>query len=641
MSLIKQLWLTIIIVIIMTFSASLVINLITSQKYLEKQLRMKNMDNAVSLALSISQLDKNPVTIDLMLSAQFDNGHYQYIRLNDPTGALMVERKKSVEQPLPIPTWFIKLLPINAPPGIAMIQNGWSQYGVINLASSTEFAYKDLWDGVLLSVLWSLFIAFLTGVLGTFVLKKILRPLNEMVSMAESISDQLFITIEEPKTIEFKTLAKAMNRLSQKLKEMFHDQTQLLEGLRQEANYDAITGLMNRKYFINRIAAELSNEESFTEGALVMSYITNLTEINDLHGSVATDNLLKKIGGELNAFIHENPGFIAGRVTGSGIAVYSKEPTDHHLLATQIKNVQLKASNQALDPTLAIKLSVDSSKISHADQLHGLNILITASKTGTNIEGADLLNISSPHNKANYADKAEPEWRTMLTTALENQQLKLASFPVVSSTGQLIHHESPVRIQLEVAGEWIPAAEFIAWAIKLDLITRIDNLVVEFAVKSLAEGKPAIALNVSTGAMRNPAYLENIVKLMNAQPQCAPSLWLEVTEDSAFNYLNDFTLFCNTLKPLGVKLGIKHVGAQIARLSELHDLNLDYIKIDTSLIRDIDRNTGNQALIKGLCLIAHSIGLMTIAEGVKTDRENMILPTLGIDGMTGPAIKVN
>ena len=494
MSLIKQLWLTIIIVIIMTFSASLVINLITSQKYLEKQLRMKNMDNAVSLALSISQLDKNPVTIDLMLSAQFDNGHYQYIRLNDPTGALMVERKKSVEQPLPIPTWFIELLPINAPPGIAMIQNGWSQYGVISLASSTEFAYKDLWDGVLLSVLWSLFIAFLTGVLGTIVLKKILRPLNEMVSMAEAISDQLFITIEEPTTIEFKTLAKAMNRLSQKLKEMFHDQTQLLEGLRQEANYDAITGLMNRKYFINRIAAELSNEESFTEGALIMSHITNLTEINDLHGSVATDNLLKKIGGELNAFIHENPGFIAGRVTGSGIAVYSKEPTDHHLLAAQIKNVQLKAGNQAIDPTLTLKLSVDSSKISHADQLHGLNILITASKTGTNLEGAELLNITSLHNKANYADKDEPEWRTMLTNALENQQLKLASFPVVSSTGQLIHHESPVRIQLEVAGEWIPAAEFIAWAIKLDLITRIDNLVVQFAVKTLAEGKPAIAL---------------------------------------------------------------------------------------------------------------------------------------------------
>ena len=99
---------------------------------------------------------------------------------------------------------------------------------------------------------------------------------------------------------------------------------------------------------------------------------------------------------------------------------------------------------------------------------------------------------------------------------------------------------------------------------------------------------------------------------MAAQPQCAQYLWLEVTEESVFNHLKEFRKFCNTLQPFGVKLGLKHVGAKIAQLSELHDLNLDYIKIDTSLIRDIDRNTGNQALIKGLCLIAHSIGIITI-----------------------------
>ena len=73
----------------------------------------------------------------------------------------------------------------------------------------------------------------------------------------------------------------------------------------------------------------------------------------------------------------------------------------------------------------------------------------------------------------------------------------------------------------------------------------------------------------------------------------------------------------------------------------MHDLSLDYIKIDASLIRGIDSNTGNQAFLKGLCLIAHSIGLITIAEGVYTDREAFILPTLGIDGMTGSGIKLD
>ncbi|MCX7105119.1 MAG: EAL domain-containing protein [Methylococcales bacterium] len=640
MSLTKQLWLTIILTIALAFSASITVNTITNKRYLEKQLQMKNIDNAVSLALSISQLEKNPVTIDLMLSAQFDNGHYQYISLTDPNGALMVERKNSANQ-THVPVWFRQLIQIEAPAGNALIQNGWSQYGTLSLASSTDFAYLDLWHGILLSLAWSFVIAITTALFGTVVLNKILRPLTEMANMAESIGDHYFITIKEPKTSEFKTLAIAMNRLSQKLKDMFHDQTQLLEGLRLEANYDAVTGLKNRKYFINRIVGELSDEESFREGALVVCRINNLYAINELIGSVATDSLLKRIGGELNALIHENTTLIAGRLTGSDIAVYSKQPFDHHLLATQIKNILLKAINNESEANLIIDLSSVSSKISHADQLKGLNILVTASKTTPSPEEADLLSIINLNNVSSYVDKDASEWQILLTTALENKRLKLACFPVISSSGQLIHNESPVRLQLEETGSWIPAAEFIAWAIKLNLITRIDNLVVEFAIRRLAEGNPAIALNVSTGAMCSPGYLENLVKLITAQPQCAQYLWLEMTEDSAFNHLKEFRKFCNTLKPFGVKLGLKHVGAQIAQLSELHDLNLDYIKIDTSLIRDIDRNTGNQALIKGLCLIAHSIGIITIAEGVLTAKESLILPTLGMDGMTGPAIKLN
>lgn len=575
-----------------------------------------------------------------MLSAQFDNGHYQYISITDPNGALIVERKNAANQ-FHVPVWFRQLIQIEAPAGNALIQNGWSQYGTLSLASSTDFAYLDLWNGILLSLAWSLVIAITTTLFGTLVLNKILRPLTEITNMAESIGDQYFITIEEPITSEFKTLAITMNRLSQKLKDMFHVQTQLLEGLRLEANYDAVTGLKNRKYFINRIVGELSDEESFREGALVVSRINNLNEINELIGSVATDSLLKRIGGELNASLHENTTLITGRVTGSDIAVYSKQPFDHNLLATQIKNILLKAINYESEAKLIINLSTVSSKISHADQLKGLNILVTASKTTPSPEEADLLNIINLNNISSYVDKDEAEWRIMLTTALENKQLKLACFPVISYSVQLIHNESSVLLQLEETGSWIPAAEFITWAIKLNLITRIDNLAVNFAIKLLAEGNPAIALNVSTGAMCNPGYLENLVKHMTAQPQCAQYLWLEVTEDSVFNHLKEFRKFCNTLKPFGVKLGLKHVGAKIAQLSELHDLNLDYIKIDTSLIRDIDRNTGNQALIKGLCLIAHSIGIITIAEGVLTAKESQILQTLGMDGMTGPAIKLN
>lgn len=638
MSLIKELWMAIIIAIALAFSASIIVNTLSNKRHLEKQLEMKNTDNAVSLALSISQMEKDPIVISLMISAQFDNGHYQYIRLTDPNGKLMTERENTNPSP-DVPLWFSKLIHISAPPGIAQIQNGWSQYGTLSLLSTTEFAYQDLWKGTLMSLFWSTIIAAITGLIGTIILKRILRPLSEMVNMAEAIGDKNFITIQEPKTIEFKSLVCAMNRLSNRIKEMLKDQSQLLEGLRREANYDPITGLMNRKYFISRVVAYVSNEESFNDGVLIVSHLSNLAEINKALGSVNTDVQLKKMGNELAALCNQCPSLIAGRLTGADFAVFSKLPVDHHTLATQIKNAQLKAIGNLQDTIPNFNLSTTFSKVSKSDQLEGLKKLIFTINEKSTPNEIDILDLINHNYNTTYENNDEVEWRDMLTTALDTKRLKLASFPVMSTLGGLIHNESPVRLQLEKDGAWISAAEFISWAIKLDLITRIDDLVVEFAIETLANGSQPIGLNVSAGAMCNPLYLDKLVTQLKQHTDIAQYLWLEVTEDSVFNQLDEFRHFCKILKPLGCKIGVKHVGAQILRLGELHDIDLDYIKIDASLIQGIDSSTGNQAFLKGLCLIAHSIGLITIAEGVHNDREIVILPTLGINGMTGSVIK--
>lgn len=639
MSLIRKLWITIIIAITLAFGVSIIVSTISSKENLETQLRMKNIDNAVSLALSISQMEKDPVIISLMLSAQFDNGHYQYIRLVDPNGNLMIERKNTTEASS-VPSWFAWLIHISAPAGIAQIQNGWSQYGTLSLASTTEFAYLDLWKGILKALFWNTIIAAITGLIGSLTLKRILRPLNEMVDMAEAIGDKNFMNIEEPKTKEFKSLARAMNLLSNRIKAMFIDQSLLLEELRLEANHDPITGLMHRKYFISRIAAHISNEESFNEGVLVIANISNLTEINATLGSIETDLLLKKMGQELGAFCHQRSSLIAGRFSGASLAVFSKLPTDHNLLEAQIKSLELKAVENLSKVIPQVMISTTSSKVSKSDHLEGLKTLI-ANKEKTSPEEIDIIDLVNHNYITTYQNNDEAQWRAMLTTALDSKRLKLAKFPVISIDGQLIHNESPVRLQLEKDGAWISAAEFIASAIKLDLITRIDDMVLEFAIEALAGGSQAIGLNVSSGTMCNPTYLQKLTTLLNHRPDVALQLCFEVTEDGAFNQLDDFRQFCTTLKEIGCKVGIKHVGAQVARLGELHNLNLDYIKIDASLIRGIDSNTGNQAFLKGLCLIAHSIGLITIAEGVYSDREADILPTLGIDGMTGSAITMD
>ncbi len=640
MSLIKQLWLTTILVLTIAFGAGFIISVIGSKNYLEQQLQMKNTDNAVSLALSISQMKKDPVAINLMLSAQFDNGHYRFIKLTSPNGKVISERT-NFNLSAEVPGWFRNLISINPEAGIAQIQDGWSQYGTLTLASKTDFAYLELWNLAYWTLFWSILIALTCGIIGSLLLKMILRPLNEMVEMTEAIGDKNFITIKEPRTLEFKSLAQGMNRLSRRIKEMFVTQSQLLEQMRIEANYDTVTGLMNRKYFNSRVRACIANDEYFTKGVLVISHISNLAEINEELGVTESDAVLKRMGTSLEIFCQKHANLFAGRLTGSDFAVFSTEPVDSHLLCGQIRNTLLHAAGLE-NKFKNFALPTISSDIHKSERLNTLNELIKTIKDKTTPSEVDVLELLDTSDFTKYEDHDEIEWRTMLTSALDAKRLKLAAFPVKTPDGKIIHVESPARLQLVKDDGWHSAGEFIAWATQFGLVARLDYLAIETAVKSLnKDDSQDIGLNISTNTICDSESLARITKLLKRHPQSASRLWLEIPESGVFQNLPQFREFCALIKPLGCKLGIEHFGAEISRLGELHDLNLDYIKVDTSIIHGIDQNQGNKAFLKGICLIAHSIGLMAIAEGVQTELELTLLPELGIDAMTGPIVKAD
>jgi EAL domain-containing protein (putative c-di-GMP-specific phosphodiesterase class I)/GGDEF domain-containing protein len=639
MSLIKQLWFAIILMMSLAFGAGFVINTITSKHYLEQQLEMKNTDNAVSLALSISQMEKDPIAINLMLSAQFDNGHYDFIRLVNPENELLTERV-SKESNKTVPNWFKQLISIAPNPGIAQIQDGWKQYGTLTLASATDFAYVDLWNGTLSMLFWSALIAIGCGIVGSLLLKIIVQPLHEMVEMTEAIGDKNFVSIKEPKTFEFKSLAKALNKLSQRIDEMFKNESQLLEQFRIEANYDGVTGLMNRKYFSSRVSTFIENDEKFTKGLLVITHISNLAEINDQLGSASTDAVLKRMGMALKTLCEKYPSLIAGRLTGADLAIFSSEAVDSNVLCAQVQHLLIEAAGLK-ERFSDFKLGTVSSIINKSDQLDGLKNLIATIKTKTRPHELDIMLLIKEADITQYEDHDVVEWRTMLSSAITAKRLKLATFPVIACNGEVIHNERPARLQLTEGGPWLAAGEFIAKATQLGLVSQLDTLALETAIKSLKrDASEVIGLNVSTSAMCNPDYHAFLNKALEKNPEIAHQLWLEVSEHGAFQNLPQLREFCTLAKKLGCQLGIKHVGTQIGRLGELHDLNLDYIKIDASIIRDIDQNPGNKAFLKGICLIAHSIGLKAIAEGVQTNQELAVLPELGVDAMTGPAVKI-
>jgi len=638
MSLIKQLWLAIVVILTLAFAGAFVLNTMASKHYFEDQLQAKNFDNATTLALSMTQMEKDPVTLDLLLSAQFDSGHYEYIGLLDPNGKIISERINKNSQSK-APNWFLKLIQLELQPGLADIQDGWSQYGSLKIMSDSTFAYDKLWDNTIISAVWVMLIAIIGCLAGSQILKRILNPLNDVVRQAESIGENRFVTINVPKTKEFKAVANAMNTLSNRIKKTVSEESARLDKLRLDNNFDQVTELMNRDYFIQNADAIISHEEYFHEGVLAISRITNLGPINQKLGRQKTDEMLKTIGDSIRDLCKQHPELSAGRISGADFSLFSSQPKDSYAIGNQFKKLLEKVSH-VNDVTLAVNFITVAIRVSNADS--AIKTIDTILKVIDEI-GADksnVLHVINPDDLNQYENSHQSEWLNILTSAITNKRIKLETYPVINQAGALIHFEAPVRLQLAPDGKWSSAGEFITWAMQLNLIGRIDELVCETAVQSLSKGSPAIGLNVSSSAMCSASYIENLTTLIKANPNVAEKLYLEVPEQDAFNHLLEFHDFCSQIKPLGCKIGIEHVGSRISRLGELHDVGLDYIKIDASVIRSIDTNEANRTLLRGLCMIAHSLGVLAIAEGVQTDYEIATLKQIGIDGMTGPGIKI-
>ncbi len=637
MSLFRRIWLAVIGLTLAAFAASLLVNTFNARSYLEKQLYLKNTDNATALALSMSQIpEKDPVTIELLLSAQFDTGHYQEIRLTDPAGKVLVERKQEAAVDPGAPAWFVRLFPISAKPGIAHVQDGWKQYGSITLASQSKFAYQDLWQGTLELSLWFVVGGLIAGLIGTLLLRLITRPLDHVVEQARAITRRQFITVELPKVPELKSVVQAMNDMVARVKQMFADEAARLESLRRQVNHDSVTGLPNREFFIGRLREALAGEQEPTAGLLALIRLADLNDINARLGHVKADALLQLVARMLNeTSAVQNNNWLAARVRGSDFALLAPSADDAPALADSLAEAmrQLAAAYPELEDLFHLGV-VGYQRGEPMDTLlaNADSALAIAEGKGPNESFA------SKHAGAVPLATTGEGWRSLLANALNEQRLKLAGFPVLSASGVAIHQESVIRLQAKPDGPWLPAGDFMPMAERLKLTAEVDLQVINLALSGLRTSRGDIAVNLSADTIADWGFHNKLVGLLEGQPELCKRLWIEVAEQGVFRQLEAFRDLCKTLKSLGCQVGIEHFGHRFGEIAKLSDLGLDYLKVDGSFIHDIQSNAGNQEFLKGVCKMAHAIGVSVIAEGVRSEEELAVLPGLGFDGVTGPAV---
>jgi EAL domain-containing protein (putative c-di-GMP-specific phosphodiesterase class I)/GGDEF domain-containing protein len=635
MSLYKQLWLAIIFLLALVFTCSFIVSSLSARAYLEQQLAMKNSDNATALALSLSQQEADEVLLELTIAAQFDTGFYELIELVDPEGNVVV-RRGDPRDANGAPAWFMALFPIEVAPGVASVQSGWQQLGTLTLRSHSKFAYQELWrstQGLALVFIAAIIVA---GLLGTYLLRIILRPLDEVVEQAGAIGERRFITIPEPKTQEFRKLVNSMNGLSERVKQLLQQEARRLEKWQRDAHLDKVSGLLNREPFLQSLDAALESDDVNATGTLSLIRLRGLAQLNQVYGRKAIDGVIHDIGSALSRITMQHSRWAASRLNGSDFAVLAPRALETENTAREIQDALhevLESHSMRAEVTLPGAATV----FAHGDTVSEIMTRLDGALLSADTEGGSGINVARKGDiqMKPIRDQMD-EWRSVFEVAFREGHFTLQTFPVVGLHGELLHMESPVRLRWQ--DETLAAGRFLPWINRLELSGELDKRVTELALAEIERTGQPMCINLSVASVVEPAFLSWLSERLSAHDAAAANLWLEVPESMAFRHLENFKHLCTRARAHKCKVGIEHMGHQLAELGRLHDIGVDYLKVDASFVRGIDDNPGNQTLLRTLCTVGHSIGVIVIGESVRTEEEWAALKELGADGATGPGI---
>jgi EAL domain-containing protein (putative c-di-GMP-specific phosphodiesterase class I)/GGDEF domain-containing protein len=663
MSLFRQLWLAVALITLTSFSGSFAVSILSTQSYLEEQLHHKNIESANSLALSISQLSKDPVTVGVQIASLFDSGQYESISITAPDGKVIAERARE-QTDTSVPEWFSDLFPISAEAGRAQISDNRMHFGVIKVVSAGRLAQQTLWDQAGSMIIWYLAASVVSALIGMLILLGIKRPLATMVEQAEAITERHFLTISEPRIPELRSIARATNDLVRRLHNRAIEETLQLEALNKRLNHDPITGLANRGHFLDLLreavdggnstndgrqegTGETSAGEAFAEeapgqhenGFFFLIRIGNLEEINQKLGRGSTNGLLRQAGAIMDSISASIPGRVIGRLNGPDFALVIPHLDNAAKLLSSLTTELTALLSQTGGDSVGF-YHIGAVRYRHGDKPQAILGSADTALAAAQAKGVNMWHIiDSSSASPSLPAVSIGDWRHIFNDAVNEDRFKIVLYPVIDRAGAPLHQEAVVRMQALHSGGWLAASDFIPIAARLKLTAPLDLAVVRRALEYLKSSGGELAINLAAETISDWNFRSKLTELLRQQPDLCSRLWLEVPEYGVFRNLEAFRDFCRTFKERGCRIGVEHFGHHFTELQKLTDLGLDYIKVDARFVRGINQNKDNQRLLKALCNLSHTIGIQVIALGMQNEAELKALIKLGFDGVTGPGIE--
>ena len=427
-------------------------------------------------------------------------------------------------------------------------------------------------------------------------------------------------------------------QLSHSLDSMADQLTERERHIRKLAETDALTGLMNRNAFIDRLQAELWQSRQL---ALFFINIDRFRKINETYGHRIGDAVLVAQARNIGQLAGETGWCARQGVDEFLLAMPALALEDANGFARRIHErlgLPMTVSGVTLQANSSIGMALLPDHASTAEELlinTGLAVR-QAKEEGGNCVVSFSAALNARHERQNVIEAGLRE--SLLQDGLG---LWLAYQPQLNlRNGRVAGVEALLRWNHPTLG-MVPPDEFIQVAESCGLILSLGDWVMERACAQLASWRELygydfiVAINLSAAQLCDPLLVDKLQELVVRYALPADRIELELTESMLVEDMNQALDVLHALEAIGIQLSIDDFGTGYSNLAQLRQLPIKRLKIDRSFIQDIETNSNARGIVDTVMAMARTLDMTVVAEGAETDAQAVYLAELGCDYLQG------
>jgi diguanylate cyclase (GGDEF)-like protein len=396
------------------------------------------------------------------------------------------------------------------------------------------------------------------------------------------------------------------------------------------ARHDPLTGLPNRRFFVEKLNENLSETTDASRTAVLMLDLDGFKLVNDAYGHAVGDLALQEFARRVTEVMHS--GSLLTRIGGDEFAI----------IAPNISSLD--------DPTVLARRIIaalgEPFLVGKAQTTLGVGIGIAIAPE----DGMEFELLVQHADRALYRAKAEGRNSIRFFEAVMNERVErriaienelraaisaksIVPFyqPLVAFAGErIIGFEALARWKSDKFG-WVPPDQFITIAEELGLISELgDQLLRQACVEARTwPAEMTLAFNVSGCQLRDPALGLRILAILAETGLNPRRLELEITETALVDNMTVAQNVINHLREAGVRIALDDFGTGYATLSQLLSFRLDRIKIDRSFVERLGKDVESDTIVRAILGLAKGFGLATTAEGIEDADQLQSLRTNG------------